>query len=170
MQNFKTLRQPHLWKLAMSRKKEEERGKIEREKNAIYSGHLRLCQQPRAAHALRLDQNQPNWLWHHCKFTQLLTSIVLTFSSYFTTSPDRQMAGAGNKTANWSQLSWAGSLAELGNFQAMEVSWLEFCFSNVFFVPTKSTLRPTQHRFLGVPTSPQQSLIAPSWTRPFCLA
>ena len=32
---------------------EEERGG---EKNAIYSGHLRLCQQPRAAHALRSDQ------------------------------------------------------------------------------------------------------------------
>jgi hypothetical protein len=29
----------------------------EREKNAIYSGHLRLCQQPRAAHALRSDQD-----------------------------------------------------------------------------------------------------------------
>jgi hypothetical protein len=28
----------------------------EREKNAIYSGHLRLCHQPRAAHALRSDQ------------------------------------------------------------------------------------------------------------------
>jgi hypothetical protein len=27
------------------------------EKNALYSGHLRLCQQPRAAHALRSDQN-----------------------------------------------------------------------------------------------------------------
>ena len=25
-------------------------------KNAIYSGHLRLCHQPRAAHALRSDQ------------------------------------------------------------------------------------------------------------------
>ena len=35
----------------------EERRKKEREKNAIYSGHLRLCQQPRAAHALRSDQN-----------------------------------------------------------------------------------------------------------------
>jgi hypothetical protein len=33
-------------------KEERERG----EKNAIYSGHLRLCQQPRAAHALHLDQ------------------------------------------------------------------------------------------------------------------
>ena len=32
--------------------REEER----REKDAIYSGHLRLCQQPRAAHGLRLDQ------------------------------------------------------------------------------------------------------------------
>jgi hypothetical protein len=27
-----------------------------RTKNALYSGHLRLCQQPRAAHALRSDQ------------------------------------------------------------------------------------------------------------------
>ena len=27
------------------------------EKNALYSGQLRLCQQPRAAHALRSDQN-----------------------------------------------------------------------------------------------------------------
>ena len=36
---------------------ELERGEKEREKNAIYSGHLRLCQQPRAAHALRSDQN-----------------------------------------------------------------------------------------------------------------
>ena len=26
------------------------------QKNAIYSGHLRLCQKPRAAHALRSDQ------------------------------------------------------------------------------------------------------------------
>ena len=45
----------------------EERERREREKNAIYSGHLRLCQQPRAAHALRSDQyeilkydNNPN--------------------------------------------------------------------------------------------------------------
>jgi hypothetical protein len=37
---------------------ELERKKRERKrKNAIYSGHLRLCQQPRAAHALRSDQN-----------------------------------------------------------------------------------------------------------------
>ena len=55
MQNFKTLRQPLLGELAMSWR---ERGERERgEKNAIYSGHLRLCQQPRAAHALRSDQN-----------------------------------------------------------------------------------------------------------------
>ena len=54
MQKFETLRQPLLGELAMSRKRErkKERG----EKNAIYSGHLRLCQQPRAAHALRSDQ------------------------------------------------------------------------------------------------------------------
>jgi hypothetical protein len=49
MQNCKTLQQPLLGELAMSRKRE-------REKNAIYSGHLRLCLQPRAAHALRSDQ------------------------------------------------------------------------------------------------------------------
>ena len=34
-----------------------EPGEREREKNASYSGHLRLCQQPRAAHALRSDQD-----------------------------------------------------------------------------------------------------------------
>ena len=56
MQKFEFLRQPLLGELAMSRKKEE-RKKEEREKNAIYSGHLRLSQQPRAAHALRSDQN-----------------------------------------------------------------------------------------------------------------
>ena len=38
----------------MSRKRERERER--KRKNAIYSGHLRLCQQPRAAHALRSDQ------------------------------------------------------------------------------------------------------------------
>ena len=38
----------------MSRKREER--ERERENNAIYSGHLRLCQQPRAAHSLRSDQ------------------------------------------------------------------------------------------------------------------
>ena len=52
MQSFKTLRQSLLGELAMS----PERRKREREKNAICSGHLRLCQQPRAAHALRSDQ------------------------------------------------------------------------------------------------------------------
>ena len=53
MQKFEFLRQPLLGELAMS--PEEER-RERREKNAIYSGHLRLCQQPRAAHALRSDQ------------------------------------------------------------------------------------------------------------------
>ena len=51
MQKFEFLWQPLLGELALSRKREEER-----ENNAIYSGHLRLCQQPRAAHALRSDQ------------------------------------------------------------------------------------------------------------------
>ena len=55
MQNFKTLRQPLLGELAMS--PEERKKKRDREKNAIYSGHLRLCQQPWAAYALRSDQN-----------------------------------------------------------------------------------------------------------------
>ena len=41
----------------MSRKKEERKREDERgKKDAIYSGQLRLCQQPRAAHALRSDQ------------------------------------------------------------------------------------------------------------------
>ena len=68
MQKFEFLQQPLLGELAMSRKKKEER----RENNAIYSGQLRLCQQPRAAHALRSDQlctkvlvtvNSINILW-----------------------------------------------------------------------------------------------------------
>ena len=58
MQNFKTLRQPLMGELAMSRKKKER--DREREKNAIYSGHLRLCQQPRSAHALCSDQKTIN--------------------------------------------------------------------------------------------------------------
>ena len=53
MQNFELLLQPLLGELAMSPEERERR-----EKNAIYSGHLRLCQQPRAAHALRSDQFQ----------------------------------------------------------------------------------------------------------------
>ena len=52
MQKFEFLRQPLLGELAMSRREERGGG----EKNAIYSGHLRLCQQPGAAHALRSDQ------------------------------------------------------------------------------------------------------------------
>ena len=55
MQNFKTLRQSLLGELAMSWREEREKEE-RREKNAIYSGHLRLCQQPRAAHTLRSDQ------------------------------------------------------------------------------------------------------------------
>ena len=54
MQKCETLRQPLLGELAMSRKKERERRR--REQNAIYSGHLRLCQQPRVAQALHSDQ------------------------------------------------------------------------------------------------------------------
>ena len=54
MQKFEFLRKPPSGRI--SNEPEEERKKREREKNAIYSGHLRLCQQPRAAHALRSDQ------------------------------------------------------------------------------------------------------------------
>ena len=54
MQTFEFLQQPLLGELAMSWR--EEREKERREKNAIYSGHPRLCQQPRAAHALHSDQ------------------------------------------------------------------------------------------------------------------
>ena len=49
------LRQPLLGELPMSWREEER--KKETDKNAIYSGHLRLCQQPRAAHALGSDQD-----------------------------------------------------------------------------------------------------------------
>jgi hypothetical protein len=45
MQNCKTLRQPFLGELARAgRGERRERG----EENASYSGHLRLCQLPRA--------------------------------------------------------------------------------------------------------------------------
>ena len=49
MQKFEFLRQPLLGELAMSWRERKR-------KNAIYSGHLRLCQQPRAAHTLRSNQ------------------------------------------------------------------------------------------------------------------
>ena len=54
MQKFEFLRQPLLGELAMSWR--EERRREKERKNAIYSGHICLCQQPRAAHALRSDQ------------------------------------------------------------------------------------------------------------------
>jgi hypothetical protein len=40
------------------RERRWERERREEKKNALYSGHLRLCQQQRAAHALRSDQFQ----------------------------------------------------------------------------------------------------------------
>ena len=76
MQKFEFLRQPLLGELAMSRKRERER-----EKNAIYSGHLRLCQQPRAAHALRSDQFRG-----HC--VSLLQSTACTATLGPTVSKD----------------------------------------------------------------------------------
>ena len=75
MQKFEFLRQPLLGELAMSRKKKE-RERERREKNAIYSGHLRLCQQPRAVHALRSDQNI-NFKITRNKIARHLKSILL---------------------------------------------------------------------------------------------
>ena len=49
MQDFETLRQPLLRDLAMSRREERERERERGEKNAIYSGHLRLCMQPKGS-------------------------------------------------------------------------------------------------------------------------
>jgi hypothetical protein len=56
------------------RKRERERERErEGEKNAIYSGHLRLCQQPRAAHALRSDQQTifTNKILHYILYLQI---------------------------------------------------------------------------------------------------
>ena len=50
--------------------------KKEREKNALYSGQLRLCQQPRAAHALRSDQNDYKPLPAHLTHAQTTTTRV----------------------------------------------------------------------------------------------
>ena len=74
MQSFRTLRQPLLGELAMSPEREREK------KNAIYSGHLGLCQQPRAAHALRSDQLffLEHWIMY---FIQLSLHEKLTFSA-----------------------------------------------------------------------------------------
>ena len=71
MQRFEFLRQPLMGELAMSPEREKERG----EKNAIYSGQLRLCQQPRAAHALRSDQWFRSNLMPIRSSTQKLTGL-----------------------------------------------------------------------------------------------
>ena len=82
MQNFKTLRQSLLGELAMSPERRRER---EREKNAIYSGHLRLCQQPRAAHALRSDQFFIDSQFCHFKtILSFLTYSILSYLSFLT--------------------------------------------------------------------------------------
>ena len=77
MQKFEFLWQTLLGELAMSRKKRE------KEKNAIYSGHLRLCQQPMAAHALRSDQYLAwkliNWNQSVCCLSKSLLALVMTF-------------------------------------------------------------------------------------------
>ena len=71
MQNLRTLRQPLLGELAMSRKKEREREREREKTNVICSGHPRLCQQPRAAHALRSDQNMLQSVCLMLNLTQL---------------------------------------------------------------------------------------------------
>ena len=58
MQKFEFLQQPLLGELAMSWREEER--KKEREKNAIYSGHLCLCQQPRGGPRLLFLGWNPN--------------------------------------------------------------------------------------------------------------
>ena len=62
----------------ISNEPEERGGEGERErKNAIYSGHLRLCQRPRAAQALRSDQQ---FLHRNC---QLDLSVQIHFLEKF---------------------------------------------------------------------------------------
>ena len=84
MQKFEFLRQPLMGELAMSRKKVERK-----RKNAICGGHLRLCQQPRAAHALRSNQNlecdEACWYsWHRFDWLPKGPSICLVLSLYIT--------------------------------------------------------------------------------------
>ena len=64
----------------MSRKRE--RGKErKKEKNAIYSGHLRLCQQPSAAHALRSDQLKDiQYTYHSLQLTDHMCAWLENFN------------------------------------------------------------------------------------------
>ena len=61
MQDFGTLRQPLLLELAMSWR---ERGGGE--KNAIYSGHLRLCLQPKGSASTPLGPKYLDEQWLSC--------------------------------------------------------------------------------------------------------
>ena len=93
MQNFKSLRQPLLGELAMSRKKEEERKKERKKKNSIYSGHLCFCLPPRPAHALCSDQylswlaaqQRPELPWTMFRYSILLYNYFqpISLSSRF---------------------------------------------------------------------------------------
>jgi hypothetical protein len=58
MQDFETLRHPLLGELAMSWREEREK----EGKNAIYSGHLRLCLQPKVSARILV-----NLTWTACK-------------------------------------------------------------------------------------------------------
>ena len=83
MQKFEFLRQPLLGELAMSRKRE--RKKKEEKKNAIYSGHLRFCLQPRAAHALCSDQ-----FFSHCNRKSTIFHIHFHLLLIFSQSKETQ--------------------------------------------------------------------------------
>ena len=78
MQKFEFLWQPLLGDWAMSPEEEEEE-----KKNAIYSGHLRLCQQPRAEHALRSDQNAVHDKTRQNKVQDLNNMLQVTFYAKF---------------------------------------------------------------------------------------
>ena len=54
----------------------ERREREKERKNAVYSGHLRLCQQPRAAHTLRSDQNDPIFHLVHPNTSQCNAYII----------------------------------------------------------------------------------------------
>jgi hypothetical protein len=70
----------------MRRKKEERGGERGGEQNAINSGHLCLCQQPRAAHALRSDQHIWSGLWEFPK------GLVYNFRTFETMKLEKEYA------------------------------------------------------------------------------
>ena len=82
--------------LSLPTKVEVELDCDKREKNAIYSGHLRLCQQPRAAHTLRSKQKQK---------TILLTKPTAKFCTANFQSGMDIIIGGANFTTNFHPVS-----------------------------------------------------------------